>query len=396
MQKQRPPKQLKGKEMSPNSLPFAKEEYERRIRLVRDSMALRGIDVLLVHTPENLNYISGYDTSGYFAYQCIALPAKGDLEILTRRGEAFNAQKTQIAKRTVHFDTDDVVTKTIELVRRFPGSLRIGIEKNSWFLTAGVYERLKHELGPAHLIDCSNLIDVIRLVKSDAEVELIRKAAGIATIAMAAGAKALRVGVSESEIAADVSYAAIKAGSDYTGMPHLIKSGDRCPVGHAQWSRRVLERGDVVFMELSGCVHRYSGVIMRTLQVGTEDKEVKRASEAVIASLNETIAAVRPGVTTGELYAIAITPVVKAGFSPSARRMGYSLGVGYPPRWGEWHAMDFQPNGETVLKPGMAFHIIPAIALNPKATIGFSETVLVTEKGHEVLTNFPREFKVIG
>jgi Xaa-Pro dipeptidase len=388
--------QLKGKEMLSDSLPFAREEYERRIGLVRNSMALRGIDLLLVHTPENLNYISGYDTSGYFAYQCIALPAKGDLQILTRRGEAFNAQRTHIAKRSVHFDTDDVVAKTIELVRRSPDASRIGIEKNSWFLTAGTYERLKHELMPAQLVDCSNLIDVIRLVKSAPEIELIRKAAGIADIAMTAGVKALRAGASENEIAADVSYAAIKAGSEYTGMPHLIKSGERCPIGHAQWSRRNLQSGDVVFMELSGCVHRYSAVMMRTLQIGTEDDQVRRASEAVIASLNETISAVRPGVTTGELYAVAITPIVKAGFSPTPRRMGYSLGIGYPPRWGEWHALDFQPNGETELKPGMAFHIIPGVVLNPKATIGFSETVLVTEEGHEVLTSVPREFRVIN
>jgi Xaa-Pro dipeptidase len=359
--------------MSDPKLPFEPAEYSRRVDLVRAAMEMRGIDLLLVHTPENLFYLSGYDTSGYFAYQFIALPLRGEPEILTRRGEAENARRSTVKKRGVFFDLDDVVARTVEIVRGFTGVQRIGIEKNSWFLTVEVYERLCHELKPAHLVDCSKLIDTIRLVKSAPEIALIRDAAKIATKATAAGVEAIREGTTENSIAAAISAAAISGGSDYTGMPHLIKSGDRCAIGHAQWGRRQLERGDVVFMELSGCINRYSAVIMRTCQLQPEDKEVRRASEAVIAALNGIIPAIRPGAVTGDLYNIAISEIVKAGFTPTPRRMGYSLGIGYPPRWGEWHVLDFQPNGQTELKAGMAFHVIPGILLNPKATIGFSE-----------------------
>jgi Xaa-Pro dipeptidase len=277
----------------------------------------------------------------------------------------------------------------------FPGTKYIGIEKNSWFLTVDVYERLARELAPAVLVDCSKLIDVIRLVKSEPEIALTREAARIADIAMAAGVAAIREGTTENAIAAAVSDAAIKAGSDYTGMPHLIKSGDRCPVGHAQWDRRRLENGDVVFMELSGCVKRYSAVMMRTCQVKPEDKNVRKAAEAVIAALNRVVSAIRPGALTGDLYNVAIAEIIAGGFMPTPRRMGYSLGIGYPPRWGEWDTLDFQPNGMTELQPGMIFHVIPGVLLNPKATVGFSETVLVTDSGHEVLTSFSREFRSI-
>jgi len=135
---------------------------------------------------------------------------------------------------------------------------------------------------------------------------------------------------------------------------------------------------------------------MRTCQIAQEDKQVRKACEAVIAALNRLIAAVKPGVTTGDLYNSAIVEIVKVGFNPTPRRMGYSLGIGYPPRWGEWHVLDLQPNGQTELKPGMIFHMIPGILLNPTATIGFSETVLVTPAGHEVLTSYDREFKVVS
>ena len=375
---------------------FSTDEYSRRVGIVRDAMGKRGIDLLLVHTPENLFYVSGYDTSGYFAYQFIALPLTGEPEILIRRGEAENARRSTIKRRSVFFDLDDVVAKTVDIVRRFPGMQRIGIEKNSWFLTVEVYERLRRELKPAQLVDASNLVDTVRLVKSEPEIALTRKAGEIATKIMAKGIETARVGVTENAVAAALSNTGISLGSDYTGMPHLIKSGERNPIGHAQWSGRRLNPADVLFMELSGCVNRYSAVTMRTCQIAQEDKQVRKACEAVIAALNRLIAAVKPGVTTGDLYNSAIVEIVKAGFNPTPRRMGYSLGIGYPPRWGEWHVLDLQPNGQTELKPGMIFHMIPGILLNPTATIGFSETVLVTPAGHEVLTSYDREFKVVS
>jgi Xaa-Pro dipeptidase len=149
-------------------------------------------------------------------------------------------------------------------------------------------------------------------------------------------------------------------------------------------------------MELSGCVKRYSAVMMRTCQLQPEDNKVRKASEAVIAALNCVLSSIRPGAVTGDLYNVAISEIVKGGFLATPRRMGYSLGIGYPPRWGEWHALDFQPNGVTPLQPGMIFHVIPGVLLNPTATIGFSETVLVTDSGHEVLTTYDREFKSIA
>jgi len=381
--------------MSKNSFGFSREEYDQRLARVRQKMAARGVDLLLVHTPENLFYLAGYDTSGYFAYQCLLVPMEGPCEIIVRRGEAENARRSTASKQHVYFDLDDVVKKTVDVVRSFPGVRLIGIEKNSWFLTTDVYERLRAELVPLDFTDCSNLIDVLRTVKSAGEIELIREAAGIADTAISAGMGAVRAGARETDIASAVSAATISQGSDYTGMPHLIKSGDRCPIGHAQWSRRLLERGDVVFMELSGCVNRYSAVAMRTCQIDPVDETVRRTAEAVISALNKTIDAMKPGALTGELYGVAIAEIVRAGFNPVPRRMGYSLGVGYPPRWGEWHVLDFQPNSLTPLEPGMVFHVIPGVMLNERATIGFSETVLITETGHEVLTSSPRKFITI-
>lgn len=376
---------------------FNATEYSRRVNLVREQMQARGVDLLLIHTPENLFYLTGYDTSGYFAYQCLALPLRGEPIILTRRGEAANARRSTVKERLVYFDGEDVVEKTIAMLHQFSAAKRIGLEMNSYFLSVARYQQLaRHfETTKAQMVDCSLLVDQVRLVKSAPEIALIRKAAEIVDIAMAAAIRSIHVGTTENKMAAAISEAAISAGSDYTGLPHLIRTGDRCELGHAQWSQRQVERGEVVYFELSGCVQRYSAVMMRTNQVAPEDKEVRKASETVINALNAMLAAMRPGMLSGDLHDVAIDEISKAGFPPAPRRMGYSLGIGYPPGWGEWDALDLQKNGMTALKAGMVFHLVPGIVLNPRARIGFSETVLVTEQGAEVLTKFDREFKVI-
>ncbi len=382
--------------MSAFSLPFSMDEYQARIAAVQAEMAKRGVDILLIHTPENMLYLTGYQTAGYFSYQCLALPAEGEPVILTRRLEEGNARLLSwVQQRFSYLDVEDKVSKTIQIVRQFPCVKQLGLEKSSWFLTVANYERLVELLSPIQVVDCSQLVDRIRLVKSAQEITYTREAAQIADVAMAAGMQSIREGATENDIAAAVSDAAIRAGSEYTGIPHLIKSGERCSIAHAAWDNRRLQRGDIVYMELSGCVKRYTAVVMRTVQLAPEASQVRRAAEAVIESLNRTIEMIRPGVTTGKLYEVAQSVITGAGFPVIPRRMGYSLGLGFPPRWGEWDTLDFQPNGEAELLPGMVFHVIPAIPLNERATIGFTETVLVTDRGNEVLTTYPRTFRVL-
>ncbi len=382
--------------MSGIDLAFSLDEYQARVSAVRTEMGKLGVDLLLIHTPENMLYLTGYQTAGYFSYQCLALPAEGEPAILTRRLEEGNARLLSwVQHRFSYLDMEDKVAKTADMVRRFPLVQRIGIEKNSWFLTVANYEHLLQRLGSVQVLDCSQLVDRVRLIKSPQEIAYLREAARIADVAMAAGIGAVNEGVTENDIAAAVSEAAIRGGSEYTGIPHLIKSGERCSIAHAAWDNRRLQRGDVVYMELSGCVKRYTAVVMRTAQLGLEDENVRRAAETVIQALDRTIEAIRPGITTGELYEVARSVIVRAGFPAIPRRMGYSLGLGFPPRWGEWDTLDFQPNGKTEVLPGMVFHVIPAIPLNPQATIGFTETVLVTEQGREVLTTYPRTFRVL-
>src|SRR5439155_3725778 len=131
--------------------------------------------------------------------------------------------------------------------------------------------------------------------------------------------------------------------------------------------------------------------------VGRADPEVTRLGAVVKAALEAAIGAIRPGVSCGAVDAACRGVVERAGYEPNFRkRTGYSVGVGFAPDWGEGHIVSLRRDDPTRLEPGMVFHMPPALRIPRQYGLGFSETVLVTATGGEVLTNHPRRLHVAG
>ena len=118
-------------------------------------------------------------------------------------------------------------------------------------------------------------------------------------------------------------------------------------------------------------------------------------AETCIAALDAAIAAIRPGLTSHVVDKAARDVIERAGFEENYRkRLGYSVGIGFAPDWGEGHIIHLNVGDQSVLEPGMVFHMPPALRRYARWGVGMSETVLVTESGCEVLTGFPREILV--
>jgi Xaa-Pro dipeptidase len=136
---------------------------------------------------------------------------------------------------------------------------------------------------------------------------------------------------------------------------------------------------------------------MRTVSVGKPSAEVETIAAVVIDGLNAAIATIRPGVTAGEVDAACRGEFIKAGIDQHfPHRTGYSIGIAFPPDWGEGHIMSLKSDDPTILQPNMTFHMPPGALVYGKYGIGFSETVRVTHNGCEVLTKFPRDLHVVG
>jgi Xaa-Pro dipeptidase len=274
--------------------------------------------------------------------------------------------------------------------------LVVGLELQGWFLSPFNYQKLHTKFPSTKFVDATEVVNQLRAIKSPAEVAYIRHAARVAEASMKAALEAIVPGSSDHEVAMKMMSANIEAGGEYTGLPPFVAVGHNSYVTHATWEEVELKPGDPVFLELPGCRRRYHAALERTAVIAPVPDKWKEMATIVDDALEAAILAIKPGITSGEVDAACRSVVEKAGYGEYyPHRCGYSIGIAYPPDWGEGHIMDLKANDPRPLQSGMTFHIPPALFIYGETAIGNSETVLVTESGCEVITDFPRKLYII-
>ena len=313
---------------------------------------------------------------------------------ITRSVEDTNVEGlTWVEDSRPYNDNDDFVGHTVNTLTDLGlNQKRIGLEYDSWFLPPRDFLGLTGLLSNTEVVDCSGLVEQGRMIKSPQEIEYIREAAKTADAAMQAGIEATKAGANENEIAAAVHSAQILAGSEYTGLPLFITSGERADLAHGTWYRKTLENNAVMFFELVGCIHRYHASLFRAVYVGDPPDEVVKAAEVGIETLQLAKDFVKPGVTCGDVHALVQDNIAsKLGIRKSPVRAGYSIGIAFAPDWGEGQIISFYMDDPRPLEAGMTFHLIPAVKIPAHGVFTTSDTVVITEDGCETLTSCPRK-----
>lgn len=375
---------------------FPAEEFEGRVAKARRALEENGIDVLIVTGPENIFYLTGQQTPGYYTYQALLLPVDGEPLFIVRELEMHNlVANSFLTELEVYPDNADPVDVTLAAIggRGWTGR-RIALDKRGWFLPIAVYEALMEGLGT--IADGAGVIEALRIVKSPLELEKISLAAQYAELGMRAGLTAIEAGATENDLVASMMGAAIAAGSEYVGMEPLVSSGPRSGVPHGTWRRRRLERGDPVFLEMAGCHDRYHATLMRSAWLGTPHAVAADMMACCIEALEAALDKVRPGTTCADVHNACQAVIDRHGFTENFRkRTGYSIGTAFAPDWGEGALLSLYTGVERELEPGMAFHIPPALRRYGAFTVGVSETVIVTDAGHRILSDVQREMVVL-
>jgi Xaa-Pro dipeptidase len=272
---------------------------------------------------------------------------------------------------------------------------RLAAEMNGGFVSAALMRKIEARL--PGLADGSGLVEAGRRVKSGEEIALIRKACRFTEAGIDAAYRTIRPGATDNAVAAAAYSAMMAAGSDFFVTDPIVTSGWRSGVAHTTFCNRTLEAGDAVLLEFGACHRRYFGPLMRSAVIGPVKPEIRRMAEVVIEALTAACEAIRPGVSSGAVDEACRQPIEKAGFEPYFRkRTGYSVGSAYAPSWGEGHIISLRKDDPTLLEPGMVFHMPPALRMTRQYGVGFSETVVVTETGCEVLTQLPRELHIVA
>lgn len=408
---------------------FSMEEYEMRRQNVRQRMAQQGLDAILVASPENIYYLCGLDHMGYFAYQLLIMPAKGEPILVTRAmeratvrdqvpgvhhvGYPDGSQPTTSTKPTAPpqvslplpgeagaaapVKSSAAVRSTCETIRDL-GLARscLGLEKSSTFLPFAMAEGLVNDLSEANWIDVSGLVDDCRITQSPRELECTREAAAISDSMMLAAIAAAGKGVYHRDIMAAIYDALFRRGGTYPGFVPLVRSTGTLDHEHGTWQDVRLEDSDVLFLEMAGCVRRYHAPVGRLVYIGQAPENGEPMNSICRDAQFAAAESIRPGVRAGDVYENWQAVLDRAGLAEYRRHhCGYSVGIGYPPSWsGSGVPVGLRPGSELELREGMVFHLMSWLLRSSKGNAFLSDTVVVTADGCEWLTTPGRRMTV--
>lgn len=388
-------------------LPFEVAEYRERIARTKASMTERGIDVLLCADPANMNYLTGYDGWSFYTPQIVAVSLGHDDPVCIVRGIDANGGKV-----TAFLDDDDIVGypdtyvqsterhamdfMADELKRRGMAKGRVGVEMDAYYYTAASHAALVRNLPDCTLVDATSLVNWVRLVKSDREIAYMRRAASICERAMQRAYDVIEPGVRQCDAVAAIYEAQVTGdgesfGGDYTSIVPMLPTGIGTSTPHMTWNDKPFRTGEATILELAGAYRHYHCPMARTLHLGTPPAKLAEANEVVLEGVAKVLDFIAPGVTCEEIELVWRECIARHGFKKESR-MGYSVGVNYPPDWGE-HTLSIRPGDKTEMRPNMTCHLMPGLWQDDWG-IEISECFRVTETGAETLCNFPRPLLV--
>lgn len=377
-------------------MPAAFSVYQDRLDRVQADLRQRGLAGALIFDPENLFWLTGYQTIGYFTFHATYIGANTGPVII---GRVVN-RDLALAHPTISgfepiIDTADPVEILTGFLETAAKGAAVGLETGGRYLSVADHARLNGRAS-CSFSDWNGVIEAHRPSKDNWEIDNMRHAARAAEAGLQAAIDEVAPGKTENDIAAAMYEASIRAGSEYLGHAPLVVAGETTALCFAMWRRRQIAQGDVVLLEAAGCVERMHAMLSRPVVVGKPSDEHIEAADALQGVLESAIEAIRPGLTAGEVDRQCRSVVEKRGLGDFFRhRAAYGIGIGFPPNWSEGHIYAIRPDDPLVLRPNMTFHVIPTL-FKPTFGMCFSDSVRVTEDGCEVLTNFPRRLFSVG
>lgn len=389
-----------------NNLSFSPDEYLGRIASVRNRMVDQGLSALIVTDPANVYYLTGYNAWSFYTPQLLFVPAAGPLTLFLRDMDARGAAHTSwlppedivgyperyVQRPHIHpFDWVAFALRQRWEVARASSS-PVGVEMDSHFFSPRAFRSLVNGVPEWRLVDSFELVNWIRAIKSPSEVALMRNAAEVTTESMNAALGTIGVGIAQNEVAAEIAAAQARGrGSswgDYPAIVPLLPTGESADTPHLSWTDRKFIDDESVSIELAGVHRRYHVPLARTAVVGKPKQELIRLEGVVAEALSAVLEVAAPEVATAELARTWNRVLALAGLEKPSR-LGYSIGIGYPPDWGE-RTISIRTEDDQFLEAGMTFHLICGMWMNGYG-YELSESILITDTGCDTFTAFPRE-----
>lgn len=390
---------------------FPTEEYLARIAKARALMEVKGIDALLLTAKENVVYFSGIRTIGWISKHRpmgIVIPRDAGKPVVAIIPESlydvsYNSSWIDEIRPWGGWRRTDAVSDPITgFVNAFK---ELGVENGTIGFELGYgqriamsqddYTALRNQTTSATIVDASDLLWDVRMIKSPLEVEAIRKVCDATNKAFARGFASLKAGMTERELAGNIMSELALETHEIPGFL-MVRSGQlKYGMINVSPFEKPMQPGDLVVVDVGANYNYYWSDFMRMASIGEPSDEQKRFFDAEITSQQAGVDAIRPGVKLHEIYDACYEVLMERGMKehvPGLERVGHGVGLDphEPPSIGKGSQVIAQPNMILTVEPifwDKPHHVVGNFALE--------DQVLVTETGHEVLSTFPKELYIV-
>lgn len=364
-----------------------------RLARLRDSLPEWKMDTVMILAGENRRYLSGFtaeDTQfdesagALFINDSSALLATDSRFVLQARAEA---------------PLYDVICYSKGLANELPAIVEtLGIQTLGFEavrMSCALYHKIVTELQGrnlhVNLVEADDMLDPIRILKSEPEIGHIRKALHLAEEAFCRMARMLEPGMSEKQIAWELEKQMRQDGAEGLSFPTIVASGPNSALPHAIPGERRIQPGEPLLFDWGARVNGYCSDISRTLCMGGDDDMFLKVYQTVSDAQRMAIDAIRPGISAKAVDAVARNHIDQKGFGD---RFGHSLGHGVGLAIHEHPRIS--PTSDRLLEPGMIFTVEPGIYLPDWGGIRLENMVRVTEDGAEELNGLDLDWRLPG
>lgn len=352
-----------------------------RVRKVREALLERNLDGIFITSPINRRYLTGFTgSSGYVLITGSRAVLLTDFRYMT-----------QAPQQAVDFDVIEhgpsVGASLKELLVKEQVS-RLGFEGDE--LSYSAHRKYEEDLKPVQLVSASGLVEQIRIIKDQSELDVMKKAADLADRTFYHMLEVLKPGMSELDAALELEFFMRKHGASGPSFDTILASGDRSALPHGTASSKLIAAGDLVTMDFGALLDGYCSDITRTVMVGTPSEKQREIYEIVLEAQLHTVENIRPGMTGREADALARDIITRYGYG---EYFGHSTGHGLGMEVHE--APRLSKLSDDILKPGMVVTAEPGIYLPGFGGVRIEDDLVITETGAKRLTESKKDLMIL-
>lgn len=351
-----------------------------RLKKIRELLDQKNIDAIIITNPVNRRYLSGFDgTAG-------VLLISHDKAYLVTDFRYIDQAAAQAPLFTIQRWKEDLYKSLAPLIED-AGWIRLGFE--SKHVVYSTYGEMSAKLS-IELIPLDQTAEKLRVIKSDAEVEILRRGAAVTDRAFEYLLSLIEPGVSEKEVALGLEIYLLQHGAEAASFRFIVASGKRGAMPHGIASEKKMSKGELVTVDFGAIFEGYATDITRTVAIGSIDQRGREIYDIVYKAQEKSRAAVKAGMQCSKVDAVARDIISKAGYGDY---FGHGLGHGVGLETHEQPVLN--PHSKAILEPGMVTTVEPGIYLPDWGGVRIEDMVCVTGNGPELLTKSTRELIIL-